>query len=316
MQRRTTTAKSKHTVANFAELKKTFVSELVTLVMMEDIPGELILNWDQTGIKFVPCSSWTMDQKGARHVEMIGINDKRQITAVFCGSLLGNFLPLQVIYKGKTPHCHPRFEFPSGWHIIHSPKHWSTEKTMIDYINFIILPYVESMREIVGEGKAAVVIIDNFKAQVTESCMSLLESENIHVCQLHVPPNTTDLLQPMDVAVNKPAKDFIRRNFQQWYSEQVMKQLAGKDMDDFEAAEIQPVDLSMQVVKEVGAKWLVDMAEFISENPQFVVNVFIKSGALDQIADSDEEDTSLDDTSDYDSFTDTDSDGDSDEFDA
>ena len=146
--------------------------------------------------------------------------------------------------------------------------------------------------------------------------MSLLESENIHVCQL--PPNTTSSLQPMDVAVNKLAIDFIRRNFQQWYSEQVMKQLAGKDMDDFEAAEIQPVDLSMQVVKEVGAKWLVDMAEFISENPQFVVNVFIKSeitGALDQIADSDEEDTSLDDTSDYDSFTDTDSDGDSDEFD-
>ena len=152
MQRRATTAKSKHTVANFAELKKTFLSELVTLVTMEDIPGELILNWDQTVIKFVPCSSWTMDQKGAQRVEMIGTNDKHQITAVFYGSLLGNFLPLQVIYKGKTPCCHPWFEFPSGWHIIHSPKHWSTEKTMIDYINFIILPYVESMREIVGEG--------------------------------------------------------------------------------------------------------------------------------------------------------------------
>ena len=91
-------------------------------------------------------------------------------------------------------------------------------------------------------------------------------------------------------------------------------------MDNFEAAEIQPVDMSMQVVKEVGAKLLVDMAEFIGENPQFVVNGFIKSGitgALDQIADNDEEDTSLeDDTSDYDSFTDTNSNGDSDKFDA
>lgn len=220
---------------------------------------------------------------------------------------------MQVIYKGKTDRCHPQFDFPSDWHITHSPEHWSTEKTMIDYIKFIILPYVESVREDVD--KAAVVIIDNFKGQITESCTSLLESENIHVCQL--PPNTTDSLQPMDVAVNKPAKDFIRRNFEQWYSDQVMKQLDGKNMDDFAAVEIQPIDLSMQVVKEVGAKWLVDMAEFINENPQFVVNGFIKSGitgALDQIADDDdeeEEDTAIEvDSSDYDSFSDSDEDSD------
>ena len=48
----------------------------------------------------------------------------------------------------------------------------------------------------------------------------------------------------------------------------MVKQLDGKDMDHLLVAEIQPIDLSMQVVKRIGAKWLVDMAEYISDNPQ------------------------------------------------
>ena len=84
---------------------------------MEEIPAELILNWYHTGIKIVPSSTWTMEERRAKRVEVVGVNDKRQITAVFCGSLTGDFLPVQVIYKGKTQRYHLRFAFPSGWHI-------------------------------------------------------------------------------------------------------------------------------------------------------------------------------------------------------
>ena len=54
-----------------------------------------------------------MDEQSATRVELVGLNDKRQITAVFCGNILGTFLPIQVIYQGKTNRCHPHFEFPS-----------------------------------------------------------------------------------------------------------------------------------------------------------------------------------------------------------
>ena len=46
-----------------------------------------------------------MEQRGVKRVEMLGQNDKRQIMAVFCGSLQGDILPVQVIYKGKTIRC-------------------------------------------------------------------------------------------------------------------------------------------------------------------------------------------------------------------
>jgi len=51
------------------------------------------------------------------------------------------------------------------------------------------------------------------------SVKTLLEENNIHACLL--PPNTTDRLQPLDVAVNKPAKEFYKQKFQEWYFRQV-----------------------------------------------------------------------------------------------
>ena len=135
---------------------------------------------------------------GTKRVEIVGLKDKHQITAVFCGTILGDFLPLQLIYKGTTSRCHPCFKLPAGWNVTHSKNHWSTEKTMIEYINNIIVPYIDANRN--DDNTAALVIMDNFKGQVTPSVLSLLEDNNILVCLL--PANTTDRLQPLDISVN------------------------------------------------------------------------------------------------------------------
>ena len=86
---------------------------------------------------------------------------------------------------------------------------------MLQYVEHIIVPYVEKVREDVGVDKTALVVMDNFKGQVAESATNLLEDHNIHICLL--PANTTDLLQPMDISVNKLAKDFLKQQFNQWY---------------------------------------------------------------------------------------------------
>ena len=313
VKRKATTAKSKYTGSDFKEVKKNFLDEVVATVKMEEIPPELILNWDQTGVKIVPSSTWTMDQRGSKRVEMTGVDDKRQITAVFCGSLTGDFLPVQLIYKGKTPRCHPKFKFPSGWHVTHSPKHWSNEETMIQYIEHIILPYLDSVRQ--TESAPALVIMDNFKGQITAKINCILEENNVHVCLL--PPNTTDLLQPMDISVNKPAKEFLRKEFQQWYSEKVQERIEEEGVD---AVDITPIKLEMPILKELGAKWLVKMAEYLADNPLFTVNGFRRSGisgALDgleeteELGEGDESDEDSDNDEDSGSDEDSESNGDS-----
>jgi len=49
---------------------------------MEGIPMELIINWDQTGMKYVLVSNWTFETKGAKRVEIAGLDDKWQITVL------------------------------------------------------------------------------------------------------------------------------------------------------------------------------------------------------------------------------------------
>jgi len=45
-----------------------------------------------------------------------------------------------------------------------------------------------------------------------------------------------------------------------------------------EEQDVNTVDLGMKVMKEAKAKWLEKMFEYISDNPQFIVNSFIRAG--------------------------------------
>jgi len=48
------------------------VISLPTKAYMEDIPADLIINWDHTVLKYVPVSNYTMEHKGAKRVEIAG----------------------------------------------------------------------------------------------------------------------------------------------------------------------------------------------------------------------------------------------------
>ena len=78
---------------------------------MDEIPLQLIINWDHTGINYVPVSTWTMETPRTKHVEIIGKDNKRQLTAVLGCSMSGEFSPLQLIYQGKPKNVYPISNF-------------------------------------------------------------------------------------------------------------------------------------------------------------------------------------------------------------
>ena len=118
--KRKATSKAKVTVDNFEELKEQFLLEINQVIVMDEIPADLVINFDQTGLHFVPVSEWTMEAEGTKRVEVAGKNDKRQLTAVLGGSMVGEFLPPQLIYQGKTLRCLPSVKFSDEWHVTYS----------------------------------------------------------------------------------------------------------------------------------------------------------------------------------------------------
>ena len=153
---------------DFDTLKAQFVYDADVLVDYGNIPDALVINWDHTGIKYIPVGSWTMEKEGQKRVQITGIDDKRQITAVFAATKTGSFLPIQVIYKGKTKRCLPSVDFPEDWLISFTENHWANETTTKDYIYKILLPYVEQKREelkLPGD-HPALVVFDHFKGHL------------------------------------------------------------------------------------------------------------------------------------------------------
>ena len=40
------------------------------------IPADLIVNWDQTGVRMVPVTDWTMTTRGSEQLSVTGLGDK------------------------------------------------------------------------------------------------------------------------------------------------------------------------------------------------------------------------------------------------
>ena len=190
--KRRASTKAKVDVKNFDELKGNFLGDIKNVMLMDEIPQELIINFDQTGINYIPISSWTMEEAGKKRVEIIGKDDKRQITAVFGASMSGDFLPVQLVYQGKSKKCLPPFEFPPEWDINFSENHWSNEHTMLCYFRKVVFPYLNKKRAELNlpSDYPALLLFDNFKGQCTNDVLQLLDSHNVNI--VIVPANCTD----------------------------------------------------------------------------------------------------------------------------
>ena len=141
------TAKAKVTPSEFQSLQEQFLGDIRSVIMLDSIPAKLIINWDYTGLNYVPASSRTLEVKGSQKFPIAAIDDKRQITVVLVCSLAGDFLPPHFIYGGKTPGCLPKASCPPGWHVTYINNHWANEESMLDYVHCIFLPFLEAAKK-------------------------------------------------------------------------------------------------------------------------------------------------------------------------
>ena len=92
------------------------------------------MNLDQTPLKYIPAMQHTMAKKNSTSVPIIGSSDKRSITGTFIITLDGQFLPMQLIYGGKTLQSLPKFKFPDSFSLSVNPKHFSNTQESIKIV--------------------------------------------------------------------------------------------------------------------------------------------------------------------------------------
>ena len=186
---------------------------------------------------------------------------------------------MQILYQGKTACSHPKYAFPDGFDIFHTPNHWANEETCLRFFQKIIFPYVNIVSEEIGaSSQKPLVLMDNFSSQTTTSLLEKVEVEEEGVIVIMIPAETTDRLQPLDVSTNKAAKDFLRERFQQWYAQEVEKHLQAGT-----ATEALQINMGMTVMKEVGSKWLTALYDKLRIETSIVMSGFRNVGIVEAV---------------------------------
>ena len=204
------------------------------------------------------------------------------IIVTFSITLMGEFLPIQLIYNGKTKKSILALSFPSDFVINAIVKH-SNEREALNMLENVIILYVE--KKLVSLNldfdPPVLLIMDVFKGQMTCAVRELL-NEN-HILLEKVPANLTYLFQPLDVqgGPNGYLKRFMKKKFTLWYSDQVIRALdEGKDIKDVD------ISLKLSIVKPLHAKWLIEMYNHMTSSEGR--NVYLKGWKVAGILDATE----------------------------
>ena len=165
----------KHLPADSDSIKEEYVNKVNNIIKEHNIPDSLVINSDQTGCQLVP-------QQGSQQVSITRLDDKRQITLLLPNTKSGALIPPQVTYPGNTDRCPPKgVTFPDNWDVTQTEYHWSNEETMIQFVDNVIIPYIDDI-PLSKKSETAVAIFDVYKAHRGDKLPSQGQRHYTSVC--------------------------------------------------------------------------------------------------------------------------------------
>ena len=196
------------------------------------------------------------------------MDDKRQITATFAVSCTGEFLPIQLIYTGKTERSLPKYSFPPSFSVTFTENHFKE----------MIFPYLEDTKPSKSYPleQYTLIIMDSFKGQDNDTMKKLCAENNCDV--VIVPHNLTNKIQPLDLSVNKAAKSFIQNKYKDWFADQEFTQLLnGKYPTDVK------ISSKLLDLKPMHERWIVDWYNHVIKKKGMIVRGFHSAGISEAV---------------------------------
>ncbi|XP_045505641.1 uncharacterized protein LOC123702030 [Colias croceus] len=165
---------------------------------LNDVPPMNILNYDETNLSDNPGTSKCVFRRGVKHPERILNSTKGCISIMFTACAAGACLPTYVVYKSSNLYSEWIEGGPAGTRYNCSKSGWFDTASFEDYFKTIV---VEWAKRIPGP---KVVIGDNLSSHINIEVVELCQKHNIRM--VFLPPNSTHLTQPLDVAYFGPLK--------------------------------------------------------------------------------------------------------------
>nr|XP_054928945.1 uncharacterized protein LOC129385819 [Dermacentor andersoni] len=163
-------------------------------------------NADQTPINFDMPRNSTVDMKGAKSVQVKTTGaEKQRCTVMLAVTADGRKLPPFVVFKRKTL---PKGTLPAGIHIRAQEKGWMSAELVSDWLKTVwgrrpgalLLP--------------SLLVMDSFGGHLEKNVRCRMSELRTDLAI--IPGGLTSVLQPLDVSINKPFKDNVRRLYTEW----------------------------------------------------------------------------------------------------
>ena len=165
---------------------------------LDGVLASNILNYDETNLCDDPGKQRCIFKRGIKYAERVMHWSKSSTSIMFCGSATGEMLPPYVIYKAEHLYSTWTEGGPPNARYNRSKNGWFDKATFTDWFLGVVLPFFKNKT-----GKKAI-IGDNLSSHFTEDVLNACRAHDIKfIC---LPPNSTHLTQPLDVAYYGPLK--------------------------------------------------------------------------------------------------------------
>ena len=121
------------------EAELIFHHEIVSMVENYSIPPSLVINVNQTPLKYAAVSSQTMAAKNSKHIHVARFPYKQAVTGTFGITLSASFLPMQLINGRKTVQSFPKFKIHETFSLTANPKPFSNMEESLKLLKEVII---------------------------------------------------------------------------------------------------------------------------------------------------------------------------------
>jgi hypothetical protein len=199
------------------------------------IPPELLINIDQQGMYVLPNCSTTWETVGTKQIDVIAKDEKRAYTILVGSTPTGDILPFQAFWGGKTAGSLPKDDAPGmddakarGFHFAAaasetSPRsHFSTLKTMKEYVVEVIQPYIKKVIDndpSLDTDQMAILFLDAYPVHTSAEFRAYMAEKHPNIILIYVLANCTGKFQPADVGLQRPIKHMLKQNLFEWMAQ-------------------------------------------------------------------------------------------------